>query len=240
MKKAAAILTTIAIITQSQASENKCLTKEEAEKNIKALFPNNKIDQFNESPIPCVYEIIQDGRIIYTDGKNIIIGHILDKTGKDLTAEKEEQIASMNIDKIDLSKAIKIGNGKVEVIEFTNPECPFCRRAEEMLKPAENKITRYIFFLPLEQIHPKAKELSCKILNSKEKDKTYKAIMEDKIKSGENCKEENKKVLESHIQTAMDLKIQGTPTFFVKTKNGYKKVVGANPQLLKIIEEESK
>ena len=240
-RKLIGILTTALIISQTYAEETKqqqCLTKEEALQNIKKLFPNNKIDQFNESPVPCIYEMIQNGRVIYTDGKHIIIGHILNTAGKDLTAEKEEQLTTVNIENIDKSNAIKIGNGKVEVIEFTDPECPFCKRAEGIIRPIEDKITRYVFLLPLEQIHPKARELSCKIINSKNKEKTYKEIMENKITSGEKCKEESEKTLENHLETAERLKIQGTPTFFVKTKTGYKKIVGANPEIINVVKNE--
>ena len=58
-------------------------------------------------------------------------------------------------DTLDLTKAVKIGNGKTMVIEFTDPDCPFCRKAEAYLQKRTD-LTRYIFFIPLKS-HPASK-----------------------------------------------------------------------------------
>jgi thiol:disulfide interchange protein DsbC len=65
---------------------------------------------------------------------------------------------------VDLDKTIKIGNGKMKVIEFGDPECPACRRSEEFLKNKD--ITRYVVLSPL-PFHKLGKKLSYHVMCSK-------------------------------------------------------------------------
>src|SRR5574340_1146888 len=65
----------------------------------------------------------------------------------------EEQAGRVEVIKgvaLPLDKAIKIGDGGTTVIEITDPDCPFCRRASAYLS-AKNDITRYVFFYRSEE-----------------------------------------------------------------------------------------
>jgi thiol:disulfide interchange protein DsbC len=149
---------------------------------------------------------------------------------------------SKKIKELDLSKAIKIGSGKVEVIEVTDPECPFCRRAEDMLSSVSGDITRYVFFMPL-PFHKKAEPLACFILSSKDKEAIYRDVMVGKYDNSSNlkCDDKVKSLLSEHKEISMKMGIQGTPTFFVKTKSGeYIRVNGADPNLVNIIKDQLK
>ena len=47
---------------------------------------------------------------------------------------------------IDIDKSITIGSGAKTVFEFTDPDCPFCRKASKYFD-SRNDITRHVFFL---------------------------------------------------------------------------------------------
>ncbi|MDK9717500.1 MAG: thioredoxin fold domain-containing protein [Trichlorobacter sp.] len=76
---------------------------------------------------------------------------------------------------IDLSKALVIGNGPKKVIEFTDPDCPFCRKASAYFHNRRD-ITRYVFFNPL-AMHPHARPKVQYILSSPDKAQLYHDVM---------------------------------------------------------------
>ncbi|WP_457641322.1 DsbC family protein [Persephonella sp.] len=198
-------------------------------------FPNTQIEKIEESPVKCLYEVqTKNGKIIYTDGEHLVIGHIFTFKGKDLTQEKIDQITAKNVEQIDLSKALKIGSGKTKVIEISDPKCPFCRRAESFFK--DKDVSRYIFFYPL-PFHKNAKPLSIHILCSDNPEEEYKKVMEGKLDNSDKliyCKQGEEK-LKQMEEVAKSLKVRGTPMFWVKTGQGWKKIEGANPKILNLL-----
>jgi thiol:disulfide interchange protein DsbC len=80
---------------------------------------------------------------------------------------------------IDLGKALKIGTGTTMVIEFTDPDCPYCRRGAAFFKERTD-VTRYIFFNPL-PMHPHAREKAAFILSSPDPAKTYEEVLSGKL-----------------------------------------------------------
>jgi thiol:disulfide interchange protein DsbC len=76
---------------------------------------------------------------------------------------------------LDLDKAIKVGSGKTMVIEFTDPDCPFCRQAEAYFQ-AKPQVTRYIFLLPLAS-HPASKGKVQYILSARDKTRAYQEVV---------------------------------------------------------------
>jgi thiol:disulfide interchange protein DsbC len=172
---------------------------------------------------------------------------MIDFSGKDLTQAKvDEKISKemlFKVDKIDKSKLFKIGSGPVEIIEFTDPECPYCRRAEALFEPVKDKITRYVVFMPL-PFHQNAKPLTEYILCNKT-EKAYKDAFDGKVdlskfKCPAGKREEVGKIMDEHTNLAQEFGVRGTPTFIIKTSEGYKMIPGANPEILDIIEKEYK
>ena len=118
-------------------------------------------------------------------------------------------------DTLDLTKAVKIGNGKTMVIEFTDPDCPFCRKAEAYLQKRTD-LTRYIFFIPLKS-HPASKGKVQYILSSKDKAKAYHEASSDsfdKKKLGD-ITAEGVKLQREHEEIAKANKMNATPTFMI-------------------------
>ncbi len=119
------------------------------------------------------------------------------------------------VDTVDLSKALKVGSGKITVIEFTDPDCPYCRKAEEFFGKRTD-VTRYIFLVPL-PMHPDAPAKAEVILSAADGAKAYTEIMGGSLdrKKPEGMTEQGKKRLAEHEQIAKSAKVGGMPTFII-------------------------
>jgi thiol:disulfide interchange protein DsbC len=116
---------------------------------------------------------------------------------------------------LDLDKAIKIGSGKVPVIEYTDPDCPYCRKGSAFFR-SRRDVTRYIFLNPL-AIHPQAKEKAQYILSASDKAKAYEEVMSGQLdgKQLSGINGEGIKLLEEHQAIAKEAKVDSTPTFVI-------------------------
>ena len=140
--------------------------------------------------------------------------------------KEREQLAAEKAKDIPLDKAIKIGSGKNTIVEFTDPDCPYCRKASEFLEQKKD-VTRYIFFFPL-PMHPDAENKVKYIFCAEDKAKAYEDAMKGKLddQKYEKCdKPEAIALLNLHKELAGKMGINGTPFFIV---NGKKAVTGAN------------
>jgi thiol:disulfide interchange protein DsbC len=184
-------------------------------------FPNAPVDSIRKSPIEGLYEIRSGDKIFYYCPKteNIIVGEIYTKDRRDLTAEARNEIIEKMIDSIDLSKAIKIGDGKNVVIEFTDPDCPFCRKSFEFWK-SKKDISHYIFLYPVPSLHPKSIEKSEWILSQKNKAAAFDDVLSGKYDKSlpQGVTDEGKKQLKEQKEIAGLVHVNGTPMFFVNGK----------------------
>jgi thiol:disulfide interchange protein DsbC len=194
-------------------------------------FPDVTLTKIEESGIEGLYEVTTGISIAYYAPANsrIIFGQLFDKTGKNITAEKrqilisrqEEETAKL-IDALPLDKAIRIGSGKNVVVEFTDIDCPYCRKVEEFFKNRHD-ITRYIFLFPLEQLHPQSLAKSREVLCSKDPARAYKAAMEGELDKADlkGCSSKEKAIdliLAEYKTTGEKMGISGTPMMWVNKK----------------------
>lgn len=215
-----------AVHTQAKEQEN---VKQAITAKIKEIASIN-VEDVEKSPIEGIYEIVANkGSIVFyyaPKSELIIFGEIYDKNKKSLTQEKRDQLQAKKITDIPLDKAIKIGTGKNKVIEFTDPDCPYCRQAAEYFK--NKNVTKYVYLIPITQLHPKAEEKAKYILAAEDKVKAYYEVMsgakdKDDLSSQKISKEVNDMY---QVQQSIGNKIgiTGTPAFWI---NG-KYVPGAN------------
>ncbi len=198
-------------------------------------FPYAKVQSVDESGIPGLYEVVSGSNIIYyhPETGRMIFGEMLEKTGKNITAEKRETMIASKLDKLQLDKAIKIGKGKTQVIEFVDIDCPYCRKIEDFFKDRED-VTRYVFLLPLDSIHPKSSAKAKEILCAKNKPKAYTEAMAGKLDSADLKGCDNKKIdeiLNDFKNAATALGVTGTPVLWVDNKQ----VVGADLRKLETL-----
>ncbi|HBG04530.1 MAG TPA: protein-disulfide isomerase [Geobacter sp.] len=119
-------------------------------------------------------------------------------------------------DSLDLDKAVKIGNGKTMVIEFTDPDCPYCRKAEAYFQGKAAQVTRYVFFVPLPS-HPDSKAKVQYILSARDKVRAYLEVITggfDKSKLAQ-ITPEGVRLQKEHQEIAKANKMDATPTFMI-------------------------
>lgn len=116
---------------------------------------------------------------------------------------------------LDFTKAVVIGSGPKMVIEFTDPDCPFCRKASHYFE-GRTDVTRYVFFTPL-AMHPKAKEKAQYILSQHDKAKAYHEIMSGRLDRQQtfSTTPAGIKLQEEQLAIATKEKVVSTPTFMI-------------------------
>ena len=117
---------------------------------------------------------------------------------------------------LDFSKAITIGSGPKTVVEFTDPDCPFCRKASKYFD-GRSDITRHVFFYPLPR-HPKAKEKARYILSQMDRAAAYHQVMSGKMDSlqrFEGITPKGIQLQEEQLEIVRKQKVDSTPTFFI-------------------------
>lgn len=191
------------------------------------LYPNLSVGEIRNSDIPGLYEVEIGPNVVYfyPDRSLIVFGDIWTKEGKSLTADSRERLAAKRVGEIPLDKGIRIGSGSNTVIEFTDPDCPYCRKASEYLKGRKDT-TRYVYFYPL-PAHKDAENKARFILCSKDKGKTYEEVMSGKHddRKVEPCGDGKvSALLQEHRELAAKAGVSATPSFWI---NG-RFIVGAN------------
>jgi thiol:disulfide interchange protein DsbC len=116
---------------------------------------------------------------------------------------------------IDTAKAVTIGNGPKTVFEFTDPDCPFCRKASKYFEGRPD-VTRHIFFYPLPR-HPKAKDKAQYILSQGDRGKAYHEVMSGRMDTAQTFATTPKgvKLQQEQYDIAKKSKVSSTPTFII-------------------------
>lgn len=129
-----------------------------------------KVQSVRTTPIPGLYEVVVSGnQVIYVDSKAdyMLVGDLIDvNTRQSLTEERTAELNKIDFSSLPLDQAIKEvrGNGKLKVVVFSDPDCPFCKRLEhEFVKMTD--VTIYNFMMPIASLHPdaarKAEQIWC-------------------------------------------------------------------------------
>jgi len=195
------------------------------EKKLKESFPDIAFDSVKESPVKGIYEVTEGRRILYFAPKEriIIAGQMFDKTKRNLTADRMQEISARFDEKLALKakdllleKAVKTGNGKHIVIEFTDPDCPFCRNAARFFE-SRTDVTKYTFFTPM-PMHPDAPNKVRYILCQNDRAKALEEVMQGKIDSQkyETCTNtEVNDLINLHKSEGAKMGVSATPFFIV-------------------------
>jgi thiol:disulfide interchange protein DsbC len=177
-------------------------------------FPNLADTKLNPTPIANMYEVVAAGRILYyfPETSHLMFGALVDKDGTNLTQLRM-------IEELPLDKAVKIGHGPKKVIEITDPDCPYCRKASKFFEGKDELVTRYVFFYPLMEIHPDAALKSAFILSSKDRGAAYHDVMAGKYDKDPLPAFEDNKLLEDHLRLTQQVGVRSTPQFWIDGEN---------------------
>lgn len=199
-----------------------------AQQKLQQTFTNLKFEDFGPSPVKGpIYQAIAGGKVIYyaPDSEMILFAAVYDKNGVNMTALAQDASARKKLGVIDPAKALVIGPANAPtVIEFTDPDCPYCRALEKFwsVKEAEGKpVRRLVYFVS--GIHPEAAAKAEHILCSPDKVAAFKAIYAGAApKQLHKCLAGRGKV-EADAATVRTIGIGGTPTLIVDGRliNGF-------------------
>lgn len=118
---------------------------------------------------------------------------------------------------LDLSRALKLGSGPKVVVEFTDPDCTFCRAASRYLD-GRRDLTRYVFFYPLAR-HPRAREKVRYILSRKEdeRERAYRQVMSGALDGAARLDSSPRgaRLQEEQFAIATRAGVSSTPTFMI-------------------------
>lgn len=196
---------------------------EEAQKELRQTFTNLTFEDFGPAPVKGpIYQAVTGGRIIYfaPDSGHVIFGTVYDKNGVNVTALAQDTSARKHLGAIDPADALVIGPaGAPKVIEFTDPDCPYCQALERfwLAKEAEGKpVQRLVYFVS--GIHPEAATKAEHILCSSDKIATFKAVYAGaRPPVLAKCAAGAAKVAKD-AELVRKMGISGTPTLFVDGK----------------------
>jgi thiol:disulfide interchange protein DsbC len=101
------------------------------------------------------------------------------------------------------------------VVEFTDPDCPFCRKASQYFEKRAD-VTRQVSFYPLAR-HPRAREKAQFVLSMPDKAKAYHEVMSGRLDAVAALPStpEGVKLLEQQRDIAKKSKVSSTPTFMI-------------------------
>lgn len=153
--------------------------------------------------------------------------------------------------KVDLSDATKVrGTGDIVLVEYSDTECPFCKRfhttLQDMLKKYDGKVKWVYKYMPLEGLHQKAKNEAIAVECASEQGKFWEYIDEVYAQTPSNdgldakalnttagelklnqttfddclTNEKTKARVEADMAEGEKLGINGTPSSFIADKDG--------------------
>lgn len=216
--------TASAEVSSKQAAE----IKAKITKNI----PGRDVVSVKNSPMKGMFEVVLQGNlIVYTDAKAdyMIFGDMVDVLKKkSVTEERLAELRKVDPSALPFADAIKEvrGNGSRQLVVFSDPDCPFCKRLEQESLKGISDITIYTFLMPIAQLHPDAARKSRIIWCAADRTTAWNNwILNGKLP--ENGKDDCENPVEKNIELGAKLGINGTPALIFA--NG-RTVPGAVPK----------
>jgi len=155
----------------------KCQLTEKHEQGLRKVYPKLQFEIVKIGPSEisglCQIQVKIGAQIylLYSDshGDFLLTGNLFElKTGKNLTLETTQmlnQLSPEEISQLESLTAFTLGQGKKVVYLVTDPQCPYCKQAESLLKKLienEGLLVRFLLF-PLVS-HKGAREQCISIL----------------------------------------------------------------------------
>ncbi|WP_257555910.1 DsbC family protein [Sphingobium sp. CFD-2] len=194
-----------------------------AEARLRQSFTNLQFEDFGPAPVKGpLFQASAGGHILYyaPESDHLLFATIYDRNGVNLTALAQDSGARKKVKNLDPDQALIIGPpGAPTVIEFTDPDCPYCRALDRFwaAKAAEGKpVRRQIYFVS--GIHPEAASKAEHILCSKDQARAFRqAYAGEALRPLAQCKEGAARVTHNAIAVKA-MGISGTPTLVLDGK----------------------
>ena len=167
-----------------------CIQARGDEASVRALmqskFQDAKIASVTKSGYGGLYEVYLDGQLGYTDEQLsfLIIGNLIDtKTNQNVSQQRLRKLTAVNIREIPLDLGIVRvrGNGKRQLVVFSDPMCPYCLKLEQELARMNN-VTIYTMLYPIEQKFKGTTDLARQIWCASDRTKAWEDWMMKRIR----------------------------------------------------------
>ena len=213
------LLLVICFLTGTGPVSAQCPTPDKIQGSLKKLFPNVELGAVQPSEVKGLCQVqVKLGpqiRLLYVDGQGefFLAGNLIEaKSGRNLTMEATQLLNRLGADDLRQLEALTVftlGKGNKVLYFVTDPQCPYCKQAEAMLKKIVDKgeLTVRFLFYPLPS-HKGAKEQCISIIC----DKKGLEGLEKGYKSENQCADGVKRVEES-LAFFQKKGIASTPTF---------------------------
>jgi thiol:disulfide interchange protein DsbC len=207
------------ILASILAASAACAAEPKLDDALRQRFPKLTFDTVQESPVKGIYEVVSGSNVFYFDpvSGHVIFGEMWSPKGISVTAEARAKISAAKYEKFrtNLSDAVKIGTGPNEVIEITDPDCPYCRKMHSYWASRKD-VTRYVFLMPIAQLHPAARTKSDYILSSADQVAAFEEVMSGKYDKAQPPTVSLRKDLISRQSALVSASgLSGTPAFYV-------------------------
>ena len=213
------ILLVSCILAGAARVSAQCPTPDKIQGSLKKLFPNVEPGAIQPTEVKGICQVqVKLGpqiRLLYVDGSGeyFLAGNLIEaKSGRNLTMENTQllnRLGAEDLRQLEALTAFTLGKGDKVLYFVTDPQCPYCKQAEAILKKMTDKgelTVRFILF-PLPS-HKGAKEQCISIIC----DKKGLEGLEKGYKSENQCADGVKKVDES-MAFLQKKGISSTPTF---------------------------
>lgn len=191
-----------------------------AEQQLHQSFANLSFEDFDLSPVKGpIYQASAGGRILYyaPDSGHILFATIYDRNGVNLTALSQDERVRRQLSAIDPAQALPIGPPDAPtVIEFTDPDCPYCRALDQYWKTKDAQgtpVRRLVYFVS--GIHPQAAAKAEHILCSPDPSAAFRSTYEGAPPQVLKSCARGKAKVEADAALVRKLGISGTPSLIV-------------------------
>lgn len=195
----------------------------QAERQLHQSFSNLAFEDFGPAPVRGpIYQASAGNRILYyaPESGHILFATVYDTNGVNVTALAQGARVQKRLSAIDPAKALILGPPDAPtVIEFTDPDCPYCRALDRFWasKQAEGKqVRRLIYFVS--GIHPEAAAKAEHILCSPDPVASFKALYSGAAPAPLATWAKGHAKIAADAALASQVGISGTPTLILDSK----------------------
>ena len=192
---------------------------------VEKMLPGPSVETVTRTALPGLFEVIIASTTIYymPSTGQFITGVLFSKDGDNLSKKSLERLAVIKIDQLKTlighkDKAIKVGSGRLEVIEVSDPDCPYCRQMERYWKEHQKDVTRYVFLMPVAALHPDAEKKARYILAAPDQAAALQYVLSGKLDEDDATLKktfDDKGQLKVLQEITSKAGVQATPTYLI-------------------------
>lgn len=213
MKKIASTVLTLALLATGMSSVQAGPDEDAIKASLKQRFDWN-VEFIEPSPVKGLWQVWVQRRLFYVDANadHLIAGPIMDsKSRLDLSEAKEAEWRWASFPREDALKQV-FGDGKREIIVFSDANCTFCAQMEKTFAQVSN-LTVYTFVTPMLRGKTNNSEVIC----AKNPAKVWHDWMTNHGKLPLEPAGCDDSVLDRNLSLAGDLGINSAPTMFFRS-----------------------